>query len=198
MLSVWAGVCSVLDLHLETVKSTPLGLFRGLYARLWNLKSAWFYGHAVTAVFVWAQLCMTALKWTRKTTSYTVHAVNMAVFMCIVVSYSALMRLVLRTYCTFIYMYWIIQRPSKQDKLGPLRGADSFLGKWEPAGLDKHTRTHAHPDKPNHVLCLDSTLPGSVYLFYLLSLTSLSVLSFLSSASHTLRLRITFPLQPYK
>lgn len=103
-------------------------------------------------------------------------------FMCSLVSCSALMKLLL---CTHIHTYVnITQRPSKQGKLGPLRGADSFLGKWEPAGFDKHTHTHTY--KANHVLCVDSTLPGYVYLLYLLSLTSLSVLSFLSSASHTL------------
>ncbi len=45
--------------------------------------------------------------------------------------------------CTHSYIH-THSRPSKQSRLGPLRGADSFLGKWEPAGFDKHTHTHIH------------------------------------------------------
>lgn len=37
------------------------------------------------------------------------------------------------------------QGPSKQGRRRLLRGADSFLGKWEPAGLDKYTQTEPRP-----------------------------------------------------
>lgn len=99
-------MCFVLDLHLEAVKSTPLGLFRGLYVCARETKkSVWIYGHAGTAV-----LCV-------KVSLHVCVKMNMLIrgrlgkytsgcFMCSPVSCGALMKLLsytrscTRTCCT--------------------------------------------------------------------------------------------------
>ena len=116
-------------------------------------------------------------------------------FMCSPVPCGALMKLLL---CTHTYIHTYIhttQRPSKQGRLGPLRGADSFLGKWEPAGFDKHTHTHAHTNTHQTASCAWTQHFPAMFIYSMHS-RSLLYLSSLSCplASHTLRLQFTFPL----
>lgn len=137
-------------------------------------------------------------------TQYTCSKYMSGCFMCSMVPCSLLMKLLL-----YKHTHALICTPHRTHTHRDTqhRGLQSKAGLWEvkthswangsQLGLI-NTHMHVHTYKPNHVLCMDSTLPGSVYLLSPLSLTSLSVLSFLSPASHTLRLGFTFPFDANK
>lgn len=140
-----------------------------------------FVGLYVCAcLFLQASVC-----WTHKSacTQYICSKYMSGCFICSKVPCSPLMKLLL-----YEHTHALICTPHTHKH----RGLQSEAGLWEvkthswangsQLGLI-NTHIHVHTYKPNHVLCMDSTLPGSVYLLYPLSLTPLSVLSFLSPAS---------------
>lgn len=100
-----------------------------------------FVGLYVCAcLFLQASVC-----WTHKSacTQYICSKYMSGCFICSKVPCSPLMKLLLykHTHALICTPYTHkTQRPSKWGR--PLRGEDSFLGKWEPAGLDKHTHTN--------------------------------------------------------
>jgi hypothetical protein len=106
-------------------------------------------------------------------------------------------------YTCFICACWsqavhneaVIMQGNTHTGCGPLRGADSFQGKWEPAGFDlpshTHTHTHTHTQSPAEGL----NHPSPVYLLYSL-FSSLSCL-FLPPAFQSLTLLSSTPPRFY-
>lgn len=129
-----------------------------------------FVGLYVCAcLFLQASVC-----WTHKNacTQYICSKYMSGCFICSKVPCSPLMKLLLYKHTHALICTPHTHKTQRSSKQGrPLRGEDSFLGKWEPAGLDKHTHTRTHiQTKPRPVhglntfrLCLFtlSTLPHS-------------------------------------